>query len=387
MNRSFKRGLSMGAGVLLLAVAAIVVNGCDDKKSTEAGTSTATTKTEPPDAKKQIGDLFGAKNDPKTATKVETPKVKFGAVGDDILGKAAFMAVAQENERVMDLALYDAAGTKLAKLTTDGMPKMQISPSPDGKWITFVTAPEIKPQRYDVYVCSLDGKTCRSLTDDFPPQQELVDSRDQGKGARVRYSGAPSFQSDGKKILFFSGVIGEPRNLVSIGVDGTGRTTLTQAEGKADILKYSAPHCNPKSAVAIFSRGVGRTSRAIWQRNLVSNEEKELIAAPTEQSQLDGPRWSPDGNLFAYTERAERFDRYWLHVANADGTNDRKIEMPESIQSHSFAFAWYPDGSKIAYSASPDGKQEDLFAVDVLTGAVTQLTKSPESEICPLLLR
>ncbi|MBI1851729.1 MAG: PD40 domain-containing protein [Planctomycetes bacterium] len=376
--------VAIGVGVALLAVAAIAVKGCDAKKAGDTGSTSASGTTEPVEAKKQIGDLFTGKAGAPAETPVEVPKVKLNAIGDEVLGKAAVLTVVEENERVMDFVFLDDTGKRLAKYTTDGLPKMQGNLSADRKWITFVTAPETKPPRYDIWACTLDGKTAILLTEDFPPQKELVDSRDQGKGAKVRRNGCPSFTADGKKVIFATTVIGEPSNLVSVAREGGSRTMLTNAEAKTDHLKYSSPQCSPTSDDVLFSRSAGKTARSIIRMTLKTKEEKEVV--PTEEAQFENPRWSPDGNSFAYTERAEKFDRYWLHVCNADGSKDRKIATPESIHSGSFAFGWFPDGSKIAYSAT-DGRQDDLYAVDVASGAITRLTQTPEREAMPIPLR
>ncbi len=383
-----RRWVVLAIGAVLLGVAAIAVKGCGDEEASSSNASIATddkggSASGASGKNGTVRDLFGQKPKAKGADAAQVPRVTLNSVGEDVLKSAAYLAVIEVNDREMDYAFLDAEGKRLGKLTTDGMPKAQGSISRDRKWLTFVAMPEIRPQRWDVYVASLDGKSLYLLTEDFPPQSEMTESRDQGKGVRTRFNNRPSFTADGSRIVFTTGLISEPKNFVSMPKAGGPRTFLTKAEGKTEFLKYQNGACSPVGDEIVFSRGVDRTGRVIWKLNVATGDEKVLLAP--ERGRFDGPRWSPDGSQVACTEVAEAYNKFWIHVMNADGSNDRRLN-PGSIESKSFSIDWSSDGSKILFTKVAD-RQEDIYAIDVTTGAVSRITETTESEIGPLTLR
>src|SRR5256885_3139339 len=94
------------------------------------------------------------------------------------------------------------------------------------------------------------------------------------------------------------------------------------------------------------------------------------------------PQISPDGKKIVYVRRFadpmtdKRYSNLW--IINADGTDQR----PLSTGNHSYASPrWSPDGSRIAFLADADGKQQ-IYVRWMDTGQtarVTNLEQAPDA--------
>lgn len=67
------------------------------------------------------------------------------------------------------------------------------------------------------------------------------------------------------------------------------------------------------------------------------------------------PRWSPDGKSLAFLSDREKADTLQVYVMPTNGGEARKLTSAKAGVS---AFAWSPDGARIAYLA-PDSQSED----------------------------
>ncbi|MEP6828710.1 MAG: amidohydrolase family protein [Rhizomicrobium sp.] len=93
------------------------------------------------------------------------------------------------------------------------------------------------------------------------------------------------------------------------------------------------------------------------------------------------PQWTPDSKSIAFF--GYRDGGYDLWQVNADGTNQHMLtegtfDDREPIFSH--------DGSKIAFSSdrgNPLGSNNNIWVMDVKTGAMTQLTTNPAEDVMP----
>ncbi|WP_020475332.1 TolB family protein [Zavarzinella formosa] len=89
------------------------------------------------------------------------------------------------------------------------------------------------------------------------------------------------------------------------------------------------------------------------------------------------PTYSPDGKKIAFcSSRDGDFD---LYVANADGSNPKRVIKLAGMQSHP---AWSPDSQRIAF-ASNHGDNYDLYVVNVDGTHLKQLTNHPERDDYP----
>ena len=90
------------------------------------------------------------------------------------------------------------------------------------------------------------------------------------------------------------------------------------------------------------------------------------------------PRWSPDGKRITFTRYMDRTKTQTtaeVFIMNADGTDPQRLTHNNVIDAYS---CWSPDGTQIAFASSRSGEWE-VFIIDVVTLAVTQLTDVPSA--------
>ena len=240
-------------------------------------------------------------------------------------------------------------GGNRRQLTHDGNSSGPVM-SPNGRWIAYT----------------------RRFGSDDRPQWDLMLMRADGSGERrltrtMRYSESPtSWSPDGSKI-----VIGRrnhrdaSRNGVFvIRADGSGlRRLLGPRYGNADwsptsrrlVVAYrSSPDSAMRPIRQIVTIGVDGTGRKVLTGTRHSSDE---------------PRWSPDGRQIVFTqERFNTFNVDQIGVMNSDGSAQRTLADTAGRDMHP---DWSPDGSKVVFWAPGYPSKIDL--VDVATGKVTQL--------------
>ncbi len=94
------------------------------------------------------------------------------------------------------------------------------------------------------------------------------------------------------------------------------------------------------------------------------------------------PAWSPDGTRIVFSSREN--DQQFLAIMDCQGNFIEKIETPGAFRPT--LPAWSPDGTQIAFVAvtHADGKgASDIFVLDLLTGAVRNLTHQEGMDLTP----
>lgn len=116
-------------------------------------------------------------------------------------------------------------------------------------------------------------------------------------------------------------------------------------------------------------------AQEIWRMNLDATGPAQLS---NDHRENGSPAWNPDSTKFAYYSK-QADGSFQIMVANADGTNPRKL----TTQGNNFSPTWSPDGNWIAF-ASTRGGRYDVYIMDKNGGQVQLLTdKSPTEGFLP----
>ncbi len=106
---------------------------------------------------------------------------------------------------------------------------------------------------------------------------------------------------------------------------------------------------------------------------------KELASLPS--FYFVNPAW--DEKRFAfYWDKTGRMELYTAELPNGAPRQVSHGEVPRSLRA---GFIWSRDGSTIVFAKDRDGnEQHDLYAIDTSTGAVAQLTDTPQAQEIPV---
>ncbi len=218
--------------------------------------------------------------------------------------------------------------------------------SPDGKQIAFQRRLRVNGD-VAVFLMDPDGTNVRKLIED-------------GGG----YIGIVSFSPDGKYIVFNRTVRVDNKSKYSI-------TVLNIETGKMkEIADTLANFCDwspdGKSIVFAEAVAVGGAGSTIWIIGADGRNRRKLIPTPGIQADnfvihRSRPRWSPDGKQIVFTEmehkwefvpnvgNARFFRAYRYMICNRDGTNIKKLDIPEDWRC--YGIDWMDDGKSVVFSA------------------------------------
>ncbi len=137
---------------------------------------------------------------------------------------------------------------------------------------------------------------------------------------------------------------------------------LGNADGKEDARKLESgsplywawsPDSRTMLAHVGGSKRTSRTARLTLLRWQTNDSPQTLAQGP---AAFQAPQYSPDGSAILYAGTGDS-DQDALYVANADGVNAQTITNYKGR----IAFAWSPDGQKIAWMTTPADSEMPHF--------------------------
>lgn len=219
-------------------------------------------------------------------------------------------------------AIYvmDANGKSQKRITRDSSMYRIPSWSPDGKKIVFV-------RDGNIFTINRDGSNRKQLTSDG-------------------LCSWPKWSPDGKKISFTrSNALVQPPGLFVINADGGGEVKLAQEVVRTE--------WSPDGSKIAFVRGRSDGGNMAKIYIIGVNGGDEMMLPAGESGDANGPAWSPDGKLIAFSS----FDGYKkgeIYAVFADGTGLKKLttEKGAKVGKWQYLPKWSPDGKKIAFIVS-----------------------------------
>ena len=214
----------------------------------------------------------------------------------------------------------------------------------------------------------------RSDGDGFDDYYDIHVARADGLGPPVRISTTTSasdaaWAPDGRSILFADGFI------YSVRSDGTGLRVLV-GTGRFSIR----PAWSPDGSKISFGHYDGRSGGPhIYVAN-ADGSDMRRISADEDIETYGWSRWSPDGTrivYFAALAGCQPFGCRRVYVVNADGTNRRAVSSLYGVYP-----TWSPDGSKIAFQGFRSGAHQ-IYTVNPDGTGETQLTNSSRDNYGP----
>lgn len=225
----------------------------------------------------------------------------------------------------------------------------------------------------------------------------------------------PAGSPDGRRIAFLSNRAGTGHDVYVIGADGSGLVRLTTGATQPGTLEWSRDsreimfelrtqdstrlfaqdlsQTAPRLVVALAGRGpkLSPDGRSVLYSSGNFRESRLMVASldgSSARALTDGTTpafnaaWSPDGRQFAYTTIAMAGDRaLTVWVANADGTNARKLIESAAVGGSPQWPAWSADGTRIAVQVGnynrerPAENTAHIWVFDLATGVGTKLAE------------
>jgi len=153
---------------------------------------------------------------------------------------------------------------------------------------------------------------------------------------------------------------------------------------------FSASFSPDGKAVAYAQTDGYRCGSKVWCL-AVDGSDRQLLYEDLEL-RVEDVLWSPDGSHIAFTQWRETsdFDDFALGelwVMKADGSERRLLSPAMTGYYKKFVPVWSPNGRQIAFvKGSGSGKDleglsSNLYAVDVLSGKVSQLTHFQDAQV------
>ena len=201
------------------------------------------------------------------------------------------------------------------------------------------------------------SEACGSMDCEQLPDGVVLVRPDGGAARRVPLAGAsrPRFSSDGRFLAAEAGWQAPGGPGIAVGAPDARRFRYVD---RADWQSYWGMDWSPRSDDLVFAKD--SDSDLLLVRISVETGQRVTLGAGL------GPAWSPDGRWIAFRRSVNETPAVWVTSPQGDGT---RMLTPQggSVQ------GWSADGRRVVFRRDEGDAGDGLFAVDVVTGAMTRM--------------
>jgi dipeptidyl aminopeptidase/acylaminoacyl peptidase len=180
----------------------------------------------------------------------------------------------------------------------------------------------------------------------------------------------PAWSPDGRRIAFVSSRDNN-NEIYSMKSDGSDVTRLTN-----EFAQDELPAWSPDGRYILFV-STRDNNEEIYLMNANGTDMRRLTNQRLRDTE---PTWSPDGRKIAFV--STRGGDEDIYILDLDDPEAEPVNLTQNPAADS-APAWSPDGNSIAFVSTRNGANDDLYVMDLTTGAVTQLTDNAARDTEP----